>query len=192
VAELVVEDLTAGQAARRQRVIDAALQLGSAGGYEAVQMRDVARTAGVALGTIYRYFTSKDHLLAAAMVDWTSDLERRVQEQPAKNRSTADAVVEVIRAATRPMERDPRLAAAMVQAASANEPSVTVCSTQTTEIVERMLISAMNGDDPDRRARSARVLAHVWNSCILRWANGSEAVGQIGDDLEDAARLLLD
>ena len=25
-----------------------------------------------------------------------------------------------------------------------------------------------------------------------RWANGSEAVGQIGDDLEDAARLLLD
>ena len=37
-----------------------------------------------------------------------------------------------------------------------------------------------------------RVLAHVWNSCILRWANGAEAVGQIGDDLEDAARLLLD
>jgi TetR/AcrR family transcriptional regulator, cholesterol catabolism regulator len=192
VAELSVDDLTVGQAARRQRVIDAALQLGSAGGYEAVQMRDVARTAGVALGTIYRYFTSKDHLLAAAMVDWTGDLERRIALRPIRNGTHADAVVDVIRKATRPMERDPRLAAAMVQAASANEPSVTACSAQTTEIVERMLISAMNGDDPDRRARTARVLAHVWNSCILRWANGSEAVGQIGDDLEDAARLLLD
>ena len=191
MAELSVEDLTVGQAARRQRVIDAALQLGSDGGYEAVQMRDVARTAGVALGTIYRYFTSKDHLLAAAMVDWTTDLERRVAQRE-HDGATADAVVEVIRAATRPMERDPRLAAAMVQAASANEPSVTACSQQTTEIVERMLTSAMNGDDPDRRARTARVLAHVWNSCILRWANGAEAVGQIGDDLEDAARLLLD
>ena len=192
MADLSVDDLTAGQAARRQRVIDAALQLGSVGGYEAVQMRDVARTAEVALGTIYRYFTSKDHLLAAAMVDWTADLERRIAQRPAGNAGSADAVVEVIRKATRPMERDPRLASAMVQAANANEPSVTACSAQTTEIVERMLTAAMNGDDPDRRARTARVLAHVWNSCILRWANGYEAVGQIGDDLEDAARLLLD
>jgi AcrR family transcriptional regulator len=192
VPEVSVDELTVGQAARRQRVVDAALQLGSAGGYEAVQMRDVARTAGVALGTIYRYFTSKDHLLAAAMVDWTGDLERRIAQRPAHHGSSADAVVDVIRKATRPMERDPRLAAAMVQAASANEPSVTACSAQTTEIVERLLTSAMNGDDPDRRARTAKVLAHVWNSSILRWANGSEAVSQIGDDLEDAARLLLD
>lgn len=192
MADLSVADLTVSQAARRQRVIDAALTLGSAGGYEAVQMRDVARTAGVALGTIYRYFSSKDHLLAAAMVDWTADLERRTAQRPHRNGSTADAVVEVIRRATRPMERDPRLAAAMVQAAAANEPSVTACQRQTTDIVERMLTAAMDGADPDRRARTARVLAHVWNSSVLRWANGSEAVGQIGNDLEDAARLLLD
>ena len=86
VADLTVADLTVSQAARRQRVIDAALGLGSAGGYEAVQMRDVARTAGVALGTIYRYFTSKDHLLAAAMVDWTADLERRIAQRPRPQR----------------------------------------------------------------------------------------------------------
>jgi AcrR family transcriptional regulator len=192
VADLSVADLTVSQAARRQRVIDAALVLGSAGGYEAVQMRDVARTAGVALGTIYRYFTSKDHLLAAAMVDWAADLERRIAQRPHHNGSTADSVVDVIRRATRPMERDPRLASAMVQAASANEPSVAVCQQQTTDTIERVLTAAMDGTDPDRRARTARVLAHVWNSSVLRWANGSEAVGQIGNDLEDAARLLLD
>src|SRR4029453_10121938 len=102
VAELSVDDLTSSQAARRQRVIDAALELGSAGGYDAVQMRDVARTAGVALGTIYRYFTSKDHLLAAAMVDWSADLERRLAQRPPQARPTADSVVDVIRRATRP------------------------------------------------------------------------------------------
>ena len=47
----------------------AALQLGADGGYDAVQMRDVAASAEVALGTIYRYFPSKDALLAAA---WSS------------------------------------------------------------------------------------------------------------------------
>ena len=55
------------QAARRERVIAAAVDLASEGGYDAVQMRDVATTAGVALGTIYRYFSSKDHLLAETM-----------------------------------------------------------------------------------------------------------------------------
>jgi TetR/AcrR family transcriptional regulator, cholesterol catabolism regulator len=192
VADLSVEDLTVSQAARRQRVIDAALSLGSEGGYEAVQMRDVARMAGVALGTIYRYFTSKDHLLAAAMVDWSADLERRIAQRSPRTGSEADAVVAVIRKATRPMERDPRLAAAMVQAAAANEPSVTACQQQTTDTIERVLTAAMDGTEPARKVRAARVLAHVWNSSVLRWANGSEPVGQIGNDLEDAARLLLD
>ena len=74
--------LTKGQAARRQRVVAAAMELGSAGGYDAVQMRDVATTADVALGTIYRYFSSKDHLLAEALVEWVRDLGRRVQARP--------------------------------------------------------------------------------------------------------------
>ena len=73
-----IDPLTTSQAARRQRVLLAALELGADGGYEAVQMRDVAASAEVALGTIYRYFPSKDALLAAAMLEWMEDLERRV------------------------------------------------------------------------------------------------------------------
>jgi DNA-binding transcriptional regulator YbjK len=40
--ELDVEALTPNQAARRQSVIDAAMKLAADGGYDAVQMRDVA------------------------------------------------------------------------------------------------------------------------------------------------------
>ena len=75
------DPLTKSQAARRQRVLLAALELGADGGYEAVQMRDVAASAEVALGTIYRYFPSKDALLAAAMLEWMEDLERRVTQR---------------------------------------------------------------------------------------------------------------
>ena len=53
------ETLTRSQAARRDRVLRAALELGREGGYDAVQMREVATEAGVALGTIYRYFSSR-------------------------------------------------------------------------------------------------------------------------------------
>ena len=72
----VPRTLTRAQQARRQRVVDAAMSLGLDGGYEAVQMRDVAARADVAMGTVYRYFTSKDHLLAAALVHWVEQLDQ--------------------------------------------------------------------------------------------------------------------
>ena len=58
---------SAAQRERRQRILDATLALASKGGYEAVQMRAVAERAGVALGTLYRYFPSKIHLLVSGL-----------------------------------------------------------------------------------------------------------------------------
>ena len=38
-------------------------------------MKDVAERSGVALGTIYRYFSSKDHVAAAALLEWARSLD---------------------------------------------------------------------------------------------------------------------
>ena len=48
---------------RRERIIDATVELADEGGFEAVRLRDVASASGVALGTVYRNFTSKEDLL---------------------------------------------------------------------------------------------------------------------------------
>src|SRR4051812_42735644 len=100
-----VATMTRSQVARRTRVIEAALELAAEGGYDAVQMRDVAATASVALGTIYRYFSSKDHLLAAALVEWSGDLQKRLAVRPPKGETPAERVVDVVRRAHRSMER---------------------------------------------------------------------------------------
>jgi len=114
MSSAVLSELTANQAARRSRVLDAALQLASEGGYDAVQMRDVATRAHVALGTIYRYFRSKDELLAAALVEWAGTVERQVSARPPRGVSVADRLVDVLRRASGAMERDPNLTAAFV------------------------------------------------------------------------------
>ncbi|HUL03283.1 MAG TPA: TetR/AcrR family transcriptional regulator [Gemmatimonadales bacterium] len=49
--------------ATRQRLVRAALELFTAQGYHATTTPQIARKAGVAEGTIYRHFTSKQHLL---------------------------------------------------------------------------------------------------------------------------------
>src|SRR5262245_30546401 len=119
--------LTKSQVARRQRVIRAAMELGAEGGYDAVQMRDVAQRGQVALGTIYRYFSSKDHLLAAALVEWVNDLEQRVSLRPPKGNTIADNMVDILRRATRAMEKEPELSAAVVTALSSPDPQVAEC-----------------------------------------------------------------
>jgi TetR/AcrR family transcriptional regulator, cholesterol catabolism regulator len=51
--------MTPRQRARRDRLIEAALALLEEDDYEQVQVKDVADRAGVSLGTLYNYFSSK-------------------------------------------------------------------------------------------------------------------------------------
>jgi AcrR family transcriptional regulator len=54
-------------AEREQTILDAASALAGAGGMAAVQIAAVAARAGIAAGTVYRYFPSKTDLVAALM-----------------------------------------------------------------------------------------------------------------------------
>jgi AcrR family transcriptional regulator len=183
--------LARSQAARRERVVSAALSLAADGGYDAVQMRDVAVRASVALGTIYRYFTSKDHLLAAASVGWVSDLEQRVAHRPVPADDAVEQLVAVTRAVTAALEREPRLAEALVTAISTPDPAVSDCQRQVGDILVRMMSAPLAGMDEERRAGIVRVLAHVWFSSLVGWVSGWSGIDQVGDELERAARLLV-
>lgn len=53
-----------------QRIMDAALRLFTAKGYGATSMDELAREAGIAAGTVYRYFPSKEALVNALFQHW--------------------------------------------------------------------------------------------------------------------------
>jgi AcrR family transcriptional regulator len=187
------DQLTKSQAARRQRVIAAALELSSTGGYDAVQMRDVAMKAEVALGTIYRYFSSKDHLLAAVLVDWMIDLERRVSMRPPKGERTVDRVVDILRRASRAMEKEPDLSAAVITALSSPDPAVAECQRDMTEVMARIQAKAFPAEfDPEIQARIIRVLGFIWFTSLLAWVNDWVGASDTSEELASAAHLLLD
>jgi len=59
--------LDPGEVARRKRaILDATLGLVAAQGADAVRLRDVARAAGVSVGSLQYYFDSRDQLIRAA------------------------------------------------------------------------------------------------------------------------------
>lgn len=183
--------LTKSQTARRDRVIRAALDLAAEGGYDAVQMRDVAARAEVALGTIYRYFPSKDALLLAVMVQWLGDLEARVTRRPPTGDTTVERIMDVLTRALRAMDREPRLTAAVISAMTAGDPTSVGAIDEVTRAMARLLRSAF----PDRvdatlEAAASKALGHVWWSATIAWANGMGDIDWVAGELRDAAELI--
>jgi AcrR family transcriptional regulator len=60
-------------AARPAELRQAALRLFAERGYSAATIEDVARAAGVTVGTVYRYFTDKSSLLGS-LVEWAGSV----------------------------------------------------------------------------------------------------------------------
>jgi AcrR family transcriptional regulator len=188
---LTADALTSSQAARRQRVLVSALELAADGGYDAVQMRDVATSAGVALGTIYRYFPSKDALLAAAMVEWMEDLERRVTQRGPEGDTTAQRVYDVLRRAVSTRETQPKLAEAVITALTSDDDAAGRASISTTDVMTRVMLQAFPDDvEPELEASIAKVLGHVWFSCMVAWKNGVGDMTWMADELDVACELL--
>src|SRR5262249_37309353 len=70
--------------ATRQRILDSARQLFNRDGFAGASTRDLARAAGIAAGTLFNYFPTKEAiamtLVAEALVEGQEDYRRKVRE----------------------------------------------------------------------------------------------------------------
>ena len=183
--------MSPAQRDRRRRLIDAAFELGAEGGYDAVQMRDVAATADVALATIYRLFVSKDHLLAAALAEWTSRLGERVAQRPPRGDTAADQMVDLLSRACDAMERQPKLSSALVRALTSPDAGAVGASSDLRRSIVSMGEGILGDLDPEVRVDILAVLGHVWYSNLVSWSNGRSSFDAVRVELERAARVLI-
>ncbi|MEQ1785551.1 MAG: TetR family transcriptional regulator [Acidimicrobiales bacterium] len=184
-------EMSPEQLDRRRRLIDAAFELGAEGGYDAVQMRDVSITANVALATIYRYFSSKDDLLAAAMTEWTARLRGRVAQSPPRGETRVEQMVDVLGRACRAMERQPKLSEALVRALSSADTGVRASGADVQRQIASMGDVILADLDPEVRADILAAIGHVWYSTLVSWANGRRDFASVITELERAARVLI-
>jgi TetR/AcrR family transcriptional regulator, cholesterol catabolism regulator len=185
--------LARSQAARRRRVLDAALRLAERGGFDAVQMRDVATEANVALGTVYRYFTSKERLLLEAMVEEIEALADQLQSRPPVGDTPAARVVDVLSRGTASLQRHPEVTAAMVRASGAAAPDEADVVRRISDTMTRIITGAIHEGPPSPRDLAiARTLQQVWLSALIGWVGGVDEASRVIADLEAATQLLLD
>jgi len=183
---------SAAQRERRQRILDATLALASKGGYEAVQMRAVADRAGVALGTLYRYFPSKIHLLVSGLAREFERNQEKLDRTPIPGDTPYDRMLYVLGRITRAMQREPMLTEAMTRAFMFADPSAAAEVNTVARLMEHMLTRAMHEGEPSADDIAiARVIGDVWLANLVAWVTRRASADDVSNHLELAARLLL-
>ena len=185
---------SAAQRERRQRILDATIALATSGGFEAVQMRAVAEQADVALGTLYRYFPSKIHLLVSALGREFDRAEAAWASRIPPGDTPADRVIHVLRRTSRGLQGDRHLTEALTRAFMFADSSVQAEIHHVGMTLTKMLTRAM---DPGRTEVSdddvaiARVIGDVWLSALVAWVTGRSTDEETAAHMDRAVRLIL-
>jgi AcrR family transcriptional regulator len=192
MAEVVVRSLSPTQSATRRRLLDAARDLATEGGYEAVGMRAVAARAGVSAPTAYLYFSSKDHLLVDLLVGLVGRTTETLSARPRRGRSPVDRAVATLRRAVQNVEHAPNLYIAMTRAYISGTPEVAHARIALESSTRRWVDLALGDTDAGDRHAIVRILEDVLFANMVGLVTGGRTPGEIAGELERAARTLLE
>ncbi|HET6733513.1 TetR/AcrR family transcriptional regulator [Mycobacterium sp.] len=179
------------QSERRTRILDAAIAVAGAGGYELVHMRDIAEHAGVSLGTLYQYFPSKVHVLVRA-------LERellRFDDYLSQNMSDiTDPFIRlrvVVWRLITAMEQSDRMTEALTHAYVASNvvasPEAEAIRDQTSEMFAYYM---SDGVVAGLERHAADLLTDVWTAEILALVQGRRTYTEMRHTLNKAVDLV--
>jgi len=185
---------------RARRIVETAMELAEQGGFEAVRLRDVAEQAGVALGTLYRRFHSKEDLLVAALEREADELEQRILSRPPRGDTPEERLTAFFAMGTRGLCRRPNLTRAILRAMTSGDPEIAGKVSSFHDRMTRLITSALRGSDgggglgappSEEEGRLALVLEHVWFSCLVGWSGGLHTQAGIVELMGVAARMLV-
>lgn len=184
------------QRERRRRILDATIALADEGGFDAVQMREVADRADVALGTLYRYFPSKIHLLVTALGREFDRAESQSRSRQVPGGTPHERVMHVLGVTTKAMQKQPQLTEALTRAFMFADASVADEIHHVGMKLTAMITHAIEGTDQTREPTAedtaiVRVIGDVWLSALMGWVTGRTSAEEVGRSIDVAVRLLL-
>ncbi|MYY13694.1 TetR family transcriptional regulator [Streptomyces sp. SID4919] len=209
--------LTERQEERRRRILRAGAELAARGGFDGVQMREVAELSGVALGTLYRYFPSKVHLLVATMRDRLERVHESLRGRPLRGETAAERVAETLIRAFHAFRGEPRLADAVVRALTFADRSVSAEVERVSSRTAAIILDAVGPGGPGAEGAPAvarvpgsgpasgsgpgpgagcgcgsavRVIGHAWHAVLVAWVSGRASVAEVEADIVTVSRLI--
>jgi AcrR family transcriptional regulator len=186
---------TTSQHSRWERVAEATIELGNTGGYDAVQMREVSLQSKVAMGTVYRYFLSKDHLLAAVLVYWMQGAANKIDVLQLSGNDAATKVSNMLIELSAALEEKPLFCAAVMTALASSETQVVDCRKTINALLKDMMLQAVGEPTPPGLEEKLRIMSYIWFAVMQNWSsfqvNGITKVPTPENEFSLVARLLF-
>jgi AcrR family transcriptional regulator len=185
------DDLIPSQRERRARIVRVALRMLERGEYEDIQMRDVAERAEVALGTVYRYFGSKEHLFAAVLVEWSDSLQNRVQRQPLVGDDVPAQLVDLVERVIDAFERLPQFFRLMIVIETTTDPYARALYEEFNGHTHLTFAQPLERLEPGDADAVLHVLMAVLGGVMRAWAMGHMTTDEIRQRLRETIRLVF-
>lgn len=187
---------------RAKRIVETAVELAERDGFHAVRLRDVAASAQVALGTVYKRFASKEEILIAALEQESEKLVARLGKKTVPGDTAQERLRFVFAAITRGFVRRPNLAKATVRSLASGDPNITERVASFHALITALVMAAIRGEaaadqaewggDVDQRERQiASVLQNVWFASFVGWAGGLHEASRVLEDVDMTTELLF-
>ncbi|MDW5614718.1 MULTISPECIES: TetR family transcriptional regulator [Mycolicibacterium] len=148
-------------------------------GYDAVQLREVARRSRTSLTTIYKRYSNRDELILAALEAWT-DTHRYaavVEQRREPGETLHDALMRLFRVLFEPWERHPAMLAAYFRARTG--PSGKRLLRRGLDVVVPAALDVLAGVDEEFIADMDTVIANVIYGLLGRFAAGEITITDI-------------
>ena len=154
-------------------------------------MKDVAEASGVALGTMYQYFSSKDHLFAEAMVHWGDLLPANIHRRPLAGDDPSLRLTEVLHRVVRAFQQQPNLAKLVTALSISSDPFAVEAISRLDRTTGAVFRQALVGLD-DRTAESmVRIIDHVMAGTLRLWSAGRMSIDEVVGSLDEMVALLF-
>ncbi|HPG25095.1 MAG: TetR/AcrR family transcriptional regulator [Spirochaetaceae bacterium] len=183
--------LGADQIERRERLLEAARGLASEGGYAAVTMRSVAERAALGLATVYRYFSSKDHLIAEVHAARGREVARALQADPPEGADARERVAQVCARLVDVVADDLELAAACVMALASGDPAASSSPQWQTMVIRPCMEAALDAEDVGDREEVCDLVGHLVFAVMVGLTTGQHSRESANVLLDAAARRIL-
>lgn len=168
-----------------------AAALADAGGYDAVTMKSVADGSGVALATLYRWWASKDHLLADVLLMLIDELDASLDAAELPDGSAAERLAAIMGRVGGFIAERPQAVGAAITALLSDDDTVLAQTVDFHTAIERWIDLAAGKQPLAHRADATELLEHVIFASLISLVRGRDTPASVQDRLERAARLLL-
>lgn len=176
---------------RRERIVVIALDLLGEHEYEAIQVREVAERARVSTATVYRHFSSKEHLYAEALLLWFERFRDRARRPPA-GRSDAERLRSLLLRTIRSFEREPQIWRTEITVQGSSDPNAQRVHSELAGVHQSVLAGALTEVTPEDAVDIVVTTEAVLGMHLRKWATGRCSIADVRHTVTRTVELIFE